>query len=83
MREKSNMNKETTIILTGRAYTELRKKLAQSQSADFCIGTEDNPQMVMVTEAYADSDPDFSADRQNYPKIDADAEIQVKIKYQE
>lgn len=83
MREKNNMNKETTIILTGRAYTELREKIALNQSVDFSIGTEDDSQMVKVTEAYTESDPDFLADRQNFPKIDSDAEIRVRIKYQE
>lgn len=77
------MEKEKTVILTGKAYTELKKKLQASQNAWVSIGTEDNPQTVKVKEVFPDSDPDFAPDAGNYPSIGEDTEIQVRIKYEE
>lgn len=74
---------EKTIILTGGAYTDLKKRLASGSTAELSIGTEDNPKVVEVEEAYPDTDPDFAADAGKYPEIDANAEIQVRIKYRE
>ncbi|WP_374163537.1 hypothetical protein [Arcticibacter sp. MXS-1] len=73
---------EKTIVLTGRAHTELKNKLEQGLPAEASIGTEDNPKQVQVKEAYLDSDPDFAVDEAKYPGVGEDTEVQVRIKYE-
>ena len=74
---------EKTVIMTGKQYVDLKNKLEQRQEARLNIGTDSEPRTVTLEEVYIDSDPDFSADPDKYPKIDDDAEIQVRIKFSE
>ena len=75
--------KEKTIVLTGKAYLDLKRQLDKNKSHDLSIGTEENPQKVRVVEAIVDSDPDFAIDKEEYPQIGEGTEIQVHIKYEE
>ena len=72
---------EKTIVLTGKAYADLKARLEKEPSVSLSLGTEDDQQTVTVEEAYLNSDPDFAVDSKSYPQIDGETEVQVRIKY--
>lgn len=77
------MKAEKTVMLTGREYQEMRKKVDSGESFTYNIGSGGKPHIISITNVYLDTDPEFTRNPQQYAKVHDDKSVQVKIEYEE
>ena len=75
------MTAEKMIIITGKKYLELKQDLESGTGLTFNIGTDKNPEEVVITSMYLDTDPDFTRNPRQFARMNEDLNVQVKLEY--
>jgi hypothetical protein len=75
------MKSEKMVMLTGKKYQEIKTILESQPSYEYNTGTDNNPEVVNITEIYLDTDPDFSRNPKQFAKVQDDNYVQVRIGY--
>ena len=76
------MKAEKMVMLTGKQYQDIKKSLESQPSYEYNTGTDNNPDVVKITEIYLDTDPDFTRNPTQFAKVHNDNFVQVRIEYE-
>ena len=76
------MKAEKMVMLTGKQYQEIKQSLEQQPSYEYNTGTNNNPDVVHITEIYLDTDPEFTRNPKQYAQVNDDNYVQVRIEYE-
>jgi hypothetical protein len=77
------MKAEKMVMLTGKKYQEIKQSLESQPSYEYNTGTNNNPDVVHITEIYLDTDPEFTRNPTQFAKVHDDNYVQVRIGYEE
>jgi len=69
-------------MLTGKQYQDIKLSLESQPSIEYNIGTDNNPELVKITEIYLDTDPDFTRNPKQFAKVNNDNFVQVRVEYE-
>ena len=75
------MKTEKMVMLTGKQYQDIKRSLESQPSYEYNTGTDNNPDVVNITEIYLDTDPDFTRNPTQFAKVHNDNFVQVRIEY--
>ena len=75
------MKTDKMVMLTGKQYQDIKRSLESQPSYEYNTGTDNNPDVVNITEIYLDTDPDFTRNPTQFAKVHNDNFVQVRIEY--
>ena len=76
------MKTDKMVMLTGKQYQDIKLSLESQPSYEYNIGTDNNPEVVKITEIYLDTDPDFTRNPKQFAKVNNDNFVQVRVEYE-
>jgi hypothetical protein len=75
------MKTEKMVMLTGAQYQEIKQKLEIQPAYEFNVGTNNQPDVVNITDIYLDTDPEFTRNPKQYAQIHNEKLVQVRIEF--
>ncbi len=69
-------------MITGKQYQNIKQHLENQSSYSYNTGSDNNPDVVNITDIYLDTDPDFTRNPTQFAKVHNDNLVQVKIEYE-
>lgn len=76
------MKQEKTLMLSGKTYQEIKTQLQNKPKYLYNSGTEQNPELIQITNISLDTDPEFTRNPDEQAKINEDTEIQVITEFE-
>ncbi|MFD1257576.1 hypothetical protein ACFQ3S_12280 [Mucilaginibacter terrae] len=76
------MKAEKMVMLTGKQYQDIKLNLENQPYYEYNTGTNNNPDIVKITEIYLDTDPDFTRNPKQFAKVTDDNFVQVRIEFE-